>query len=273
MSDAAHLAAVKNLILHYISMDETMSPVSEFRETIFTPGRDHKMLLHSLGLDTKILLDTIGYSSLSFNWATLRGRDKQPLERIDELWSKITHNFREDVYAREQVNGEIPDRLSGSQERAIREVINTFERNLGGLYLSPQMHLFVFGIPPTRYYTNARMGYGGYPDVRISPLFEIITDPSNPHPSWNAMNTAEEMQYHVVIVPEVFKVPLERWLRVRELRPIVNLELEATEEPLTMMDNLRRKPIGEYLALLTGAASRNSDIHSSLQQIPAYLMR
>lgn len=273
MSDVAHLAAVKNLILHYISMDETMSPVSEFRETIFAPGRDHKMLLHSLGLDTKILIDTIGYSSLSFNWATLRGRDKQPLTDVAELWANIVRHFHEDVYAREKVNGQIPDRLSDSQARAVLEVVNTFEENLGSLYLSPQLHLFVFGIPPTPYYTNARMGYGGYSDVRRSPLFEILTDENNPHPSWSAMNTAEEMQYLVAIVPEVFRVPLERWLRVRELRPIVNAELEVQSNPLTTLDELRRKPVGEYLALLMGSSARSSDIHSSLQQIPSYLTR
>lgn len=267
-----HKEIVANQILRYITMDETMSAVSSFRETLFQPGPDHKMLLHSHGLDTKILLDSIGYSSIPFNWANARSREGKALSDVETMWAELVEHFHQDSYAREQTNGMVPERLSRTQILSVMEIVDKFESNLRSLYLSSRLHLMVFGVPPTPYYTNARMGYGGYSDVRISPLFEIITDKANPHPHWSALHTAQEMQYFVAVVPDVFQVPMERWMRVRELRFIVNMPLDP-REPLEYLDELRRKPVGEFLALLIGSAKRPTDVPEALEQIPSFLTR
>lgn len=258
-------------MLHYISVAETYSPVNEYREKIFTPPHDARMLFHSLDLDTRVLLDSIGFCSLQYTWATTRTTS---IEAVDasRLWELVHINYRIDSHAATKTNGRIPEHLARDQTAAVQEVIDAYERNLHALATPTHFHITAFWAPGKETLesqaSKAHMGYQGMPTDMASPLFEIMTDPRTPFAHWSS--GTPDGQYHISITPNVFHRPIEAWMLARDLDLITHEALPAaTIEDIEEIRN--RTPVDELLSIsvLNEASNRRND--KSIKYVLQYI--
>jgi hypothetical protein len=247
---------VKQWVLRYISIDETLSFATPMRESIFfNQSSVSRRIFENADLSVPVLLEGIGYSSLAYNWATLREDSGHPLICTPEAWDSIYRKYREDTRAHSL--GVLPMTLNSMQERGVQSVFDNYEKQLASIASPSGVMLIGTALPPRSTPERARIGMGGGIDRhRPSPLHELLYDSRDPHPVWRADGT--HFTLIVAAIPNTFLQPYINWSHARGGRILIHRAMSSDKSPLANLGRVQRQPVSEYLALNAGTNSYNT---------------
>jgi hypothetical protein len=221
------------------------------RDKIFFDSGNHESIrhrMHEAGLSTSILLDSIGYSSLAFNWASLRENSSTPIEKTRQAWGHIYRKFEEDWKA--QDIGKIPRELSPRQEYVVQSVFDQYEQQLLSLTLPLEVAFVGFVLPPHSEPQYARTGLGGAVQTRqTSPLYQLLTAEQDPHRLWIA-GEQNTHQVWIAIIPLGFTQPFVNWVHARGGRVFIKRKARTPADPYDAIERVKELPISEYIGLL-----------------------
>jgi hypothetical protein len=264
-----YLTITKRWILEYISFNETLSFVGPMRDKIFFDESEKlKNILLDARLSLKVLLNSIGYSSLAFNWASLRQHSGAPIQNTREAWGSLYRKYEEDTQAQDY---HVPRVLNDHQQRAIQSIFDHYETQLH-LLAHPQRLTLVGTVLPSGGEPHlARLGMGGSNHTgKESPLYKLMSDSRDPHLLWQSRG--EENHLIVAAVPKPFGQPFVNWSHARGGRVYVHKE-PARGNPIKELARMQSLPVEEYLSLIAVPHARAEDMQDSLIGVLKFIAR
>jgi hypothetical protein len=212
--------------------NESCNTVQSLRDKIYSPSEKRDAAsLDSVGLESKELLTSYGYSSLPFVWNSILSKGMS-VRSIDELWQYVWANHTENTGAHNPDRGSVPMRLDYEQEQVIRLIIANWESRINKLMSFNSWGVFSLAVVSDKDYLVVGMGHNFLEDD-THPLTNFIRSNkdfllSRTHSHFNKI-TGEPLELLSTVMPYKFKPFLNSYASLRSGTAAISSKIGSSE--------------------------------------------